>query len=148
MKRYTVQEFPFRGAFSSARRVYRQLKGTFCAKNRRGGIIVFPDDMMDIDTSFVKGRHHVPYQLSVSFTGVDGAVFSDTSLCLDVLDYNSGELMILAMKYAKMYGRPLLLKDFDDKKFYHLKYNLSNVTSKDFSTLIDEGTGSVFEPCA
>jgi len=126
MKRYTVHEYPLRGAFSSSRYVNHQLRSTFPSRNRKGGIIVFPEDLMDIDTSFIKGKSHVDYLISGKYNGVKGATFSDTSLCLDVVDYNSGELMSLAMKYARLYGRPILLKDFEDKRFYNLKFNLAS----------------------
>ena len=123
MKRYKVREFPCKGPFSSSLILYHQLKDSLCAKLGKGGIIVFPEDMMDVDTSIVKGKCEQTEILSGRFTAKDGTIYSGTSICIIAREYSSGWLMSLAMKYSRMYGKTVLLKDFEDRRLFSVHFN-------------------------
>ena len=123
MKRYEVNEYNCKGIFSASRYLYFMLRDTYKMKDRKGGIIVFPEGWRNIDTSFVKGQCREKYLIYGTHVLKDGTKFSDTSICLDVRDYSSGDLMSLALKYSRITGQTIILKDFEDKRMYNIHFN-------------------------
>ena len=125
MKRYTVHEYPCKGPFSASLRLYHMLKKSFenTGKKITGGIIVFPQERANTDTSFAEGNCREKYLISGTYIANDGTKFSGNSICLELSDYQSGDLMNMALKYSRLTGQTILLEDFEDRKLYSIHYN-------------------------
>ena len=123
MKRYSVKTFHNRLPFSSGHRLYNQIEEVFTDKNRRGGVIVFPVELQDFDNSVVEGMCSEGYYFLGEYKTPDGAFFGKTSICIDVRDMASGNLMTLAMKCSRIYHCTVLLKDIDDHRLFTIHYN-------------------------
>ena len=146
MKRYTVYEYPCKGPFSSSLRIYHMLKKSFKNKGKKitGGIIVFPQERMNIDTSFIEGNCREKYLISGVYTAKDGTKFSGTSICLEVDSYSDGDLMSLALKYSRLTGQTILLKDFEDRRLYSIHFNGDTVPITDRPVLNTNGNGRMY----
>lgn len=121
MKRYNVHEYPFGGLFSGV--LFNRTQGLYAGKDRKGGIIVFPEDMTFVDISVAKKMCSEGNYFIGRTTTKDGTVFSETSICLDLRDMYPENMMLLAMTYSRMYHRTVLLKNFYNKRIYSVKYN-------------------------
>ena len=117
---YTIYEYSCKGAYSASLYLYHLLKDSFSNGLRRGGIIMFPEDVQDIDYSMLEGKWAESKALQGRFTAKDGSRYSGTSICIDVLDYPSEPLMDLAVKLCHEIHKTLIIKDFEKKRLYML----------------------------
>ena len=120
---YTIYEYPCRGAYSASLYLYQMLKDSFSNSLRKGGIIVFPEDVQNVDCSILEGRWSEFKMLSGRFTAKDGSRYSGTSICIDTLDYSSEALINLAAKLNYGVNKTLVIKDFEKRRLYMLFLN-------------------------